>query len=159
QAVMPQPTFARRLDDARRWLFLLPAAVALLMPACNSDGHFCFLGYTTQPNYDTSIRTVRVPIFQNNTYYKGLEFDLTKAVIREIETKTPFKVVSCGPADTELSGKILGFNKTVLNYNQNNEVLELQTTLGVELVWRDLRPGHTGDILSQPLPIKPGELP
>src|SRR5262249_39832869 len=126
-------------------------------PACGWDGHFCLLGYTTRPNYDPSIHTVRVPIFQNATYWKGLEFDLTKAVIREIETKTPFKVVTCGPADTELQGKIINFNKMNLTFNQNNEVREVQTTLGVELVGRDPRPGHTGDILSQQPPTKPGE--
>src|SRR5262249_53873071 len=127
--------------------------------ACSRDGQFCIVGYTTQPNYDTSIRTVRVPIFQNVTYWRGLEFDLTRAVVREIELKTPFKVVSDGPADTELLGKILGYTKGILNYNQNGEVRDVETTLGVELVWRDLRPGHFGEILSQPKPGKPGQPP
>src|SRR5438876_10008634 len=65
---------------------------ALLLPSCaTSDGNFSILGYTTRPNYDTNIHSVRVPIFQNVTFRRGLEFDLTRAVIREIESKTHFK--------------------------------------------------------------------
>jgi hypothetical protein len=126
------------------------AAVTFLLPACTWDGQFCILGYTTRPNYDPGIRTIRVPIFKNNTFIRGLEFDLTQAVIREIGVRTPFQVVSADcPADTELTGTITLLNKTVINRTQLNEIREAQTVLGVEIVWRDLR---NGEILSQPRP-------
>jgi hypothetical protein len=129
---------------------LVLAVVAVLLPSCAWDGQFTILGYTTRPNYDPGIRTIRVPIFKNNTFIRGLEFDLTRAVIREIEARTPFKVVSEGcPADTELTGKIVTLTKLAINRTQLNEVREAQTTLGVEIIWRDLR---TGEILSQPRP-------
>lgn len=122
-------------------------ALCFLLPACQ-DGHLCVLGYTTEPNYDTNVHTVRVPIFKNLTLWRGLEFDLTKAVVREIETKTPYKVVSqAGCADTELTGTILSLNKTLINRDPYNEVREAETTLAVEIVWKDLR---TGEILSRP---------
>src|SRR5262249_3255596 len=122
--------------------------VALLLPACTTDGHFTVLGYTTKPNYDTGIKTVRVPIFQNRTFRQGLEVHLTRAVVREIERTTPYKVVSANePADTELCGTIFLANKMILNRNQLNEIREAETSLGVELVWRDLR---TGKILTSP---------
>jgi hypothetical protein len=126
------------------------AAVAVLLPSCGWDGQLCILGYTTRPNYDAGIHTIHVPIFKNYTYIRELEFDLTRAVIREIEARTPFKVVSEGcPADTELTGTIITLNKTVINRTQLNEVREAQTVLGVEIIWRDLR---TGEVLSQPRP-------
>src|SRR5262245_11406459 len=94
---------------------------------CESAGHFSFLGYTTRPNYDDCIRTVYVPIFENNTFRRGLEFDLTRAVIREIESKTPYKVISDrSRADTELTGTIVGANKILLNRNQLNEIREAE---------------------------------
>jgi Lipopolysaccharide-assembly len=127
----------------------------LLLPACGSDGQFCILGYTTRPNYNSNIRTVRVPIFKNLTFRRGLEFELTRAVVREIEAKTPYKVVSGDDADTELSGTILTLTKSVINRTQLNEVREAETVLGVEVVWKDLR---TGEILSQP-PPPPGAPP
>jgi hypothetical protein len=137
-------------------LRILVPALLLLLAGCGWDGNFTILGYTTQPNYATNIHTVRVPIFANSTYRRGIEFDLTRAVIREIEAKTPYKVVGEGcAADTELSGKIISLNKNVINRNQLNEVREAETDLTVEIVWRDLR---TGEILSKPRPA-PGTPP
>jgi hypothetical protein len=135
----------RRLSRGQT-LACLTALGCFLLPACES---FSLFGYTTQPLYNREIHTVRVPIAKNNTYLKGLEYQLTEAVIREIELKTPYKIVTAGcPADTELTCKIVTFNKNVVNNNQLNGVREAETTLGVEVVWRDLRPGHGGEFLS-----------
>src|SRR5262245_856328 len=133
---------------ARRAVLCGLAGLVLLLPACAQDGHFTLFGYTTQPNYNSEIHTVRVPIFKNQTFRQGLEFDLTREVVKQIEQKTPYKVVSCyEDADTELLGVIIAGNKLILNRNQLNEVREAETILAVELVWRNLR---TGEILSQP---------
>jgi hypothetical protein len=125
------------------------AGLAFLTPACESDGNLKIFNYTTRPNYDTNIHTIRVPIFQNKTFIRGVEFDLTQAVIREIEQKTPYKVVTAGcSADTELTGTVTVFTKAILDVNQLNEVREAETTLAVEVVWRNLR---TGEYLTKPL--------
>src|SRR6516164_224957 len=109
---------------------LLVAAGALALPSCEGNGQFTVLGYSTKPLYDSNIHTVFVPIFQNLTLWRGLEFQLTRAVIREIEDKTPFKVVSdIETADTILTGKIISLNKNILNRDQVNEVREAETVL------------------------------
>lgn len=137
------------LSRLSRWGFCFLAGTALLLPACSSDGHFTLLGYTTAPNYDCSIRTVYVPIFQNKTMWRGIEFDFHRAVVREIEAKTPFKMVdSPVGADTELLCTIINQRKAPINLNQIGEVREAEITVAVEVIWRDLRPGHTGDVLS-----------
>jgi hypothetical protein len=118
------------------------------LPSCAWDGQFSILGYTTAPNYDTNIHTVRVPIFKNKTYRQRLEFDLTEAVVRQIEMTTPFKVVSGNaPADTELTGTIITVIHGVLNRSPLNEIREVETIMTVEVLWRDLR---TGEVLSKP---------
>ncbi len=131
------------------------AALALLLPACQNDGHFSLLGYSTRPNYRTDIRTVRVKIFNNKTHRTGLEFELTSALVRAIEKTTPYKVVNgdCA-ADTELSGTITAFTKGILNINNVNEQRDIETNLIVEFSWRDLR---TGEYLSKPA-RRPGEV-
>ncbi len=143
----------------RRW-WLVPAhlllsamaACLLLLPACASwDGHFTILGYTTQPNYDLRFKTISIQVFKNRTPWSvtpapGMEMDLTQAVVREIELKTPYKVVTCD-ADTELRGTIISFTKAILNYNPFNEIREGETTMAVELIWRDRR---TGEVLTKP---------
>lgn len=130
-------------------LVCFAAIAAAMLPGCGWNGQFTVLGYTTQPNYDQSIRTVYVPIFGNQTFYRGWEFELTRAVIREIESKTPYKVASSPDgADSELIGNITRITKTLINANQLNEVREAQTILSAEIVWRDLRPGQQGQLLS-----------
>lgn len=144
----------KRVPQRGGWMGL--ALLCLGLSSCTSDGHVSVLGYSTAPNYDPTIRTVRVPIFKNETYRRGLEFDLTRAVIREIEAKTPYKVVSAdSAADTELLGKIVARNKSILLYTQTGLVREAETTLAVEVVWRDLRPGCQHEFLSGPPPPPP----
>jgi Lipopolysaccharide-assembly len=134
------------LVSRRRALQALCAGGAGLLGGCGWDGHFSLLGYSTRPNYDESIRTVYVPLFRNKAFtaspYRGIEKELTRAVVREIEAKTPFKVVSdCDAADTELLGQIILLNKVILNRSQINEVREFELQIGIEVVWRDLRDG------------------
>jgi Lipopolysaccharide-assembly len=146
--------FRSRRDFGLRMLAIMAASVAL--PSCSSDGNFTLFGYTTRPNYDPCIRTVRVPIFKNETMRQGLEFELTKAVVREIEAKTTFKVVSGpGHADTELSGTIQLMNKNVVLPTPLNEIRVGETVMVVALQWKDLR---TGEYLTRPK-AGPGSLP
>jgi hypothetical protein len=128
------------------------ALTLIALAGCESGGHFTLLGYTTRPNYDEGIRTVYVPMFasriQTDSTRRNLEVDVTRAVVREIEAKTPYKVVShCDGADTELSGTLVNLTKNLLNRNQLNEIREAETALTVSIVWRDLR---TGEVLSRP---------
>ena len=78
---------------------------------------------------------------------RQIPFDLTRAVIREIEAKTPYKVVSDrSRADTELTGTVMSLMKNLVNRNQLNEIREAETVLTVGIVWKDLR---TGEYLSK----------
>lgn len=113
-----------------------------------------FLGYQLGADaiYDCDIRTVYVPTFSNRAFqttpYRGIEVDLQRAVVREIGTKTRFKVVSDPErADTELLANVAGIDKTVLNRNQQNLIREADLVLTVDVLWRDLR---SGEVLSAP---------
>jgi hypothetical protein len=135
-------------------------AALLAATGCTNGGHFTLLGYTTQPTYDPGICTVYVPIAQNVSFARGLEFELTKAVVRDIQAHTPLKVVSCRDhADTELEMKVANSRKAQVLQNPLNEVRDSEFIVHVEVVWRDLRPGHRGDILSNPRRYDPNELP
>ncbi len=123
-------------------------AMAGFLTGCAADNNLKLWGYQVGPVHTNHIRTVRVPLFKNRTYRLGLEDDLTRAVIKEIEAKTPYKVVASGQtADTELDGAIVNTGKNIINRNPLNEVREAETTVAVEIYWRDLR---TGELLSQP---------
>lgn len=146
----------KRLSSRIVYSFLLGLS-SLSLFGCTQNGHLNLLGYTTEPVYDPNIHTVYVPIFKNVSFRRGIEFTLTRAIIREIEANTPFKVVSCREnADTELDGKIINWRKSVININQLNEIREGEIGIAVELTWRDLRPGFGGDVLSGAKAREPG---
>jgi hypothetical protein len=142
----------------RRSVLLVLAGAGLSLPACEfgqlfswNGGKPTLFGYATAPNYDKRIKTVKVNIFKDPTFWAAvpvpnLEMELTEFIIQQIEQKTPYKVVNCN-ADTELSGSILSFMKIAVNYNQLNEQRDVETTLTCQVVWKDLR---TGQILSSP---------
>ena len=133
----------------------------LVSTGCQSGRDLKVFGYSTKPQYDESIRTVYVPMMKNvafqTTPNRELEVDITKAVIREIESKTRMKVVSNREqADTELLGTLVNIRKGVVNTNQQNLTREAEITGTVEVVWRDLR---TGRVLSNRRPSVPPETP
>lgn len=131
----------------RRFVGGLGLAGLFGLTGCTSDGHIGLLGYTTRPNYDPSIRTVYVPMLQSSLLdtspYRGLERDLTQALVDAIEARGRFKVISDPErADTELQGRIVGFNKVLTNLNQFNQVRAAISLMSVDVVWIDNRSGR-----------------
>ena len=60
-----------------------------------------------QSLYPLEIHTVYVPMFQSNSFRRNLGERLTEAVVKEIEKRTPYKVVSDPNADSVLTGRIV----------------------------------------------------
>jgi hypothetical protein len=139
---------------------LLLAGIACLT-GCQNGGHFELFGYTTKPTFDETIRTVYVPIPLNYSYSKNIEFELMKAVTDELNSRAGApRITSCRErADTELVMKIVLPRKATILLNQLGEARDVEVGFNVEVVWRDLRPGHIGDILSNPKRFDPKELP
>ena len=61
-------------------------------PAC-SPGRAGCTGYSIRAPYDTRIKTVYVPVFKSITFRRDVNLMLTELVIKEIERRTPYKVV------------------------------------------------------------------
>ena len=72
------------------------------------------------------IRTVHVPIFENETFRQPLGQRLTESVIREIQSRTPYQLADRSSADSVLQGRILSEQKRVLGENQFDEPRDLQ---------------------------------
>ncbi|MBN1437716.1 MAG: LptE family protein [Sedimentisphaerales bacterium] len=102
------------------------------------------LGYTTDTLHYDNIETVFIEMFDNNTFRRGVEYDLTRAVATQLELHTPYKVVSNrNTADTILSGNILGIAERVLTEQRDlDRPLENQVTILVEVTWKDFRNGQ-----------------
>ena len=88
--------------------------------------------------------TCRSP--RREDFRRGPEFQLTEAVQKQIQQRTPFRLAKDEAADTKLTMKIKSIRKTVLGTTAQNDARELQVQYAVEVTWEDLR---TGRILAQ----------
>lgn len=99
-------------------------------------------GYSHKTVFPDDVQSVQVKMFGNRTFYRGFEFSLTEAVIKEIELRTPYKVVSNDAADTRLEGNIVGVKQVSLSRRRDSglpEEMEMQVI--VDFVWRNQRTG------------------
>lgn len=79
---------------------------------------------------------IYVPFFQNDTYYRGLEEKLTRAVINRINERTDLFLVDKSSAEMILEGRIIKYEQRVLSEDQRNRILESSatTTVAVQLI-------------------------
>lgn len=103
-------------------------------------------GYTVGSPFPAQIRSIYVPVFQTQSYRRGVEFQLTEAVQKRIQQQTSFRLVKEPDADTRLTGTILDIRKNVLGETKYDDPRELQLQLVVEVKWEDLR---NNEILAQ----------
>lgn len=104
-------------------------------------------GYQIGPRslYRPDVYSVYVRVFESDSLRRNLGEQLTEAVIKQIELKTPYKVVSGGQADSVLSGRILQDYKYVVAENVNDDPRDLEVEFKIEISWRDRR----GDLISE----------
>lgn len=102
-------------------------------------------GYTIGPAFSPGVRTVAVPIFQSDLFRRGIEFQLTEAVQKELKLRG-LRIAEAPYADTRLSGQIVTFQKHRLSESGGDDPRELQLNLVALVTWEDLR---TGQILNQ----------
>ena len=113
---------------------------------------FAGCGYMVGGGFDPQVRSVEVPIFETKSFRRGIEVQLTEAVQKQIQLRTPFRVVKCD-ADTRLTGRVIDLRKSVLGETRQDDPRELQVNLVVEVIWEDLRGGRI--LAEQQVPIGP----
>ena len=91
--------------------------------------------------YPPDIRTVYVPVFESASFRRHLGERLTEAVIKEIQLKTPYKVVGSPDADSVLSGMITSESKRLVVENPFDEPRQSEVLLSVQVSWVDRRGG------------------
>lgn len=120
----------RALPALALWLVLLAVG-------CASDPT---QGYSTESIYRTDIATVNVPIFENVTFHRQVELDLTESIVKEIEQRTPYKVTTQRRADTILSGTIRRVELDQLTRSRETGLAEeMVLSVTIDFEWRDLR--------------------
>ncbi len=93
-------------------------------------------GYSIRAPYDTSIRTVYVPVFRSLSFRRDIQLQLTELTIKEIEKRTPYKVVgTLEEGDTILEGTINYADKNTVVENPDNMPRQLTTMVNATVNW------------------------
>lgn len=101
-------------------------------------------GYSTESLFPSDVRSVRVEMFDNQTFWRGIEYKLSNALSKRIEAVSPYKVISNKDrADTVISGQITSVGQNVLVLErQTGRALEKEVRLAAVVNWQDLKTGQ-----------------
>jgi hypothetical protein len=101
--------------------------------------------------FPPDVRTVYVPMFESDSFRRNLGERLTEAVVKQIETDTPFKVVS-GGADSVLSGRIVSDTKRTVVENRLDDPRDTEYNVQVIVTWANSKGRILGE---QAVPVPP----
>jgi len=132
---------------ARRLFFLVPLTFALLLNGC---GYHSAGSATHIPAH---VRSIAVPVFATHSQAYHSEMALTQAVVRELDTRTRYRVLASNSADADavLSGTILTQTSVPLTYDSTSgETSSYLVTITVKVVLtaRDGRVLYQNDALA-----------
>ncbi|MFH1024323.1 MAG: LptE family protein [Planctomycetota bacterium] len=100
-----------------RWIFVVLLAATA---GCGYSSHF---------ELPDNIQRVAVPIFENKTLYRDLEYDLTAAVKQEIQARSKLEVTEVEGADAVLSGVIIDYSVYAIRTDQDSQTTEYAVVL------------------------------
>jgi outer membrane lipopolysaccharide assembly protein LptE/RlpB len=107
------------------------SAACLLVAGCG------YHNAGTAVHLPQSVRLVDVPVFQNHTQAYHVELSMTQAVLKELTSRTPYRVASTdepGDADAIIHGEITSFVVYPLTYDSTtNQSSSFLITVGARV--------------------------
>jgi len=101
-------------------------------------------GYSNESLFPERVGSVYVEMFENQSLWRGVEYELTDALAKRIEAETPYKIVSSRDrADTVISGRISSVGQSVLSIERKTgRALEKEVELRAVVNWKNLKTGE-----------------
>jgi hypothetical protein len=101
-------------------------------------------GYTSKSLYPGQVKTVYVEMFESQTFRRGIEFDITRALVERLELNTPYRLAGDRrTADTVLTGALLAVGEgTLAGQRELDRPVVNEVTLVATFSWKDLRTGE-----------------
>lgn len=125
--------FRARVARAQTWA-LLAACIGLAAGGCAT------YRFGAQSMFRDDVRTVYVPIIESDSFRRFLGERLTEAVAKEVERRSPYKVVGSGDnADSTLRCRLISDSKRVLAETRTDEPRFDEIEYVVQLEWLDRR--------------------
>lgn len=99
-------------------------------------------GYSNESLHRENVRTVYVEMFQSREFRRGIEFQLTEALRKEIEKSTPYRNAPRNRADSVLEGEVIQWQEAAVGKDFiTNRPREAVGTLYIRYRWKDMRTG------------------
>lgn len=89
--------------------------------------------------YAPDVATVYVPMIDSDSYRRDLGERLTEAIDKQIELKTPYKVVSTPDADSILSIRLINDTRRTLVENAFDDPRVAETEIKAQVTWVNRR--------------------
>lgn len=101
-------------------------------------------GYSNESLFPNDVHSVSLKMFDNQTFRRGVEYELSDALAKRIEVDTPYKIVSDSDrADTVMSGQILSIGELALSVDREvGTVLEKEVQIKAVVSWKNLKTGE-----------------
>jgi len=101
-------------------------------------------GYSNESLFPENVSSVYVEMFDNQSFRRGVEYELTDALAKRIEAQTPYKIISDRDlADTVISGQITAISESVLtSERETGRALERGVEVQAVVDWKNLKTGE-----------------
>jgi len=101
-------------------------------------------GYSNESLYPDDLASVCLEIFDNQSFRRGVEFELSDALAKRIEVDTPYKIVSDSDrADSVISGQIVSIGEMALSTDPEiGGILEKEVEVRAIVNWKNLKTGQ-----------------
>jgi len=122
--------------------FIFTILSSLLFVTCfGFSGCRQLQSYSNESLFPQDVSSVYVEMFDNRSFWRGVEYKLTDALAKRIEAETPYKVVSSRDrADTVISGQIESIGQAALSSErETGRVLEKEVRIQALVNWKNLK--------------------
>lgn len=118
--------------------------LAGLLAIVSVSGCSGLAGYSNESLYPQDIQSVRLEMFDNRSFRRGVEYELSDALAKQIEAMTPYKIISSRDrADSVISGQLVSIRETALTIEREvAEPLEKEVVLTAVVNWKNLNTGR-----------------
>lgn len=135
-----------RQKDAKSAARLVVVLCVLGLLCLTFCGCAALKGYSNESLFPKNVKSVCLDMFDNQTFRRGIEYELSDALAKRIESETPYKIVTDrNRADTIISGQIVSIGETALSIErETGRILEKEVELQAVVNWKNL---NTGELL------------
>jgi hypothetical protein len=110
----------------------------LLLPLLATTGCFGYR-FGTKTLFRPDVRTIHIPMIRSDSFRAEIGALLTEALQKDVERRTPYKIVDAASADSALVCRLTKDTKRVVGETSTDEPRLLETVLNVEISWTDRR--------------------